>query len=271
MKPTHLLIAILLSGNALAAQAPKRAPATPAAEVFRASEQDAGDTRERLNRIFEQYPPTLKQILRLDPALLTNNDYLSMYPALNEFMTAHPEVAHNPSYFVGNPDTERQRSTDPRQQMIDMWRSVMEAMAASLAIATAIFTFAWLVKTVVDHRRWQRMSKIQADVHTKLLDRFSANEDLLAYIQSPAGRRFLESTPIPMDAGPRAISAPIGRILWSVQAGLVLGFAGLGLRYAIPADIADNIGAQPLSVISMLALAIGVGFVISAAVSYVIS
>ena len=47
------------------------------------------------------------------------------------------------------------------------------------------------------HRRWSRLSKIQTDVHNKLLDRFTSNEDLLAYIQTPVGRKFLESAPIP--------------------------------------------------------------------------
>ena len=39
---------------------------------------------------------------------------------------------------------------------------------------------------------------MQYQVHNKLLDRFTSNEDLLAYVQTPAGRRFLESAPIPL-------------------------------------------------------------------------
>jgi len=30
-------------------------------------ERSAGDTRERLREIFEQYPPSVAQVLRLDP------------------------------------------------------------------------------------------------------------------------------------------------------------------------------------------------------------
>jgi hypothetical protein len=47
------------------------------------------------------------------------------------------------------------------------------------------------------------LSKVQTEVHTKIVDRFTANDDLLAYIQSPAGSKFLESSPIHLDAGPR--------------------------------------------------------------------
>jgi hypothetical protein len=54
--------------------------------------------------------------------------------------------------------------------------------------------------------------EIQTDAHNnKLLDRLTANEELITYVQSPAGQRFLESAPISME-GPRAIAAPIGRI-----------------------------------------------------------
>ena len=54
----------------------------------------------------------------------------------------------------------------------------------------------------------------QAEVHTKFLDRFSSNEDLLAYIQTPVGRRFLESGPAPVADDVRPVGAPFSRILF---------------------------------------------------------
>ena len=78
-----------------------------------------------------------------------------------------------------------------------------------------------------------------------------------------------------MDAGPQPFSAPVGRILWSIQAGLVIGAGGLGLLYvsnrlgAQFGDLADL--AQVPFVVGMLAVAIGVGFVLSAGVSYILS
>ena len=113
------------------------------------------------------------------------------------------------------------------------------------------------------------MAKLQADVHTKLLDRFTANEDLLAYIQSPAGAKFLESSPIALDAAPRSVGAPLGRILWSVQGGVVLMAGGVGLQ-VVSSQVTDG-ASQPLHALGVLGIALGVGFVISAIVSYVIS
>ena len=102
----------------------------------------------------------------------------------------------------------------------------------------------WLIRTLVDYRRWNRLAKVQTDFHTKILDRFTANNDLLTYIQSPAGSKFLQSTPIMLDAAPRSMGAPLGRILWSLQGGIVLacgGFqANVQMRVAHMGRFADS-------------------------------
>ena len=61
----------------------------------------------------------------------------------------------------------------------------------------------WVIRTVVDHRRWLRQSRVQVEVHSKILDRMASNEDLLAYAKTPAGSRFLESGPIDLGSAPR--------------------------------------------------------------------
>ena len=232
-------------------------------------EQNARVTRDQLQRVLSQYPPSLEKVLQLDPSLLHDPEYLGPYPALAQYLSQHPEVGHNPAYFlgVGEPWIDRETSMSESYRL---WRDVSQSMFIFLGILTAVMVFAWLVRTLIDYRRWHRVSKVQTDVHTKLLDRFSSNEDLLAYIQSPSGKRFLESAPIPVDFGPRSISAPIGRIMWSVQTGLVLAFAGIGLYFAFSQLSTDKI-AEPFFVVSLLAMALGLGFIASAGVSYALS
>src|SRR4029079_3383829 len=87
--------------------------------------------------------------------------------------------------------------------------------AVLLAIGGGIL---WLIRTMVEYRRWSRVTKVQTQVHAKLRARFQSNQELLAYIETPAGRRFLESAPIQVES-PRGMSAPPGRLLWSAQAG----------------------------------------------------
>jgi len=281
-RSTALVLAALLAAAtpAMAAQAgaarPRQAsapaPSAPA-ERSQADDENARETRDRLVSLLRQYPPSLGEVLRLDPSLLVNDAYLAPYPALAAFLKQHPEVAHNPGYFIG--EVRFNQNDNATFRKINMLESTMAGFAVLTGLMAFLTLVGWLGKQIVDHRRWLRLSKVQTDVHTKLLDRFTSNEELLAYIQTPVGRRFLESAPIPMDAGPRSFSAPVGRILWSVQAGLVIGLGGLGLLYVSNrlgtqfGDLADL--AQVPFVVGMLAVAIGVGFVLSAGVSYILS
>jgi hypothetical protein len=99
------------------------------------------------------------------------------------------------------------------------------------------------------------------------MDRFTSSQDLLAYIQSPAGKNFLEAVPPAEMAG--APGAIVRRILSSVQAGLVIGLGGIGLNYA-SYHIATE-AAQPFFVLGVLGMSLGAGFMLSALASYVIS
>jgi hypothetical protein len=244
-----------------------QAPKAPKAPVPVAIEQpDAHRTREELSRLLDRYPPALKGILALDPNLLSNQAYLAPYPALVAFLNAHPEVGHNPSFYLeGFERSFRRDSSSPRQQM---WSKLLDGLAVFTGFGMAIGLLVWLIRTLVDYRRWNRLTRIQTEVHTKLLDRFTANDDLLAYVQSPAGAKFLESSPIALDAAPRSLAAPLGRILWSVQAGLVLVAAGTGLL-TFSREVTDE-AAQPLHGMGVLGIALGLGFVISAVISFLI-
>jgi hypothetical protein len=126
------------------------------------------------------------------------------------------------------------------------------------------------VKTVLNHRRWLRIARVQTEVHNKLLERFAGTNDLMTYVQSPAGRRFLEAAPIPVEASAeRPVAAPLNRILWSVQAGIVLVLGGVGFQY-VSGGLIEEVG-QGLWTIGVLAVAFGFGFIAAGAFSYVMS
>jgi len=255
-----------LMAASASAQAPARREPVAAPPVVTIEQPDAQRTRDELARLLEHYPPTLRGILALDPTLLGNQVYLAPYPGLVSFLNQHPEIARNPAFYIGEAIHSR---PDAEAQIIDMWKDILGALGVFVGVAMAIALLVWLIRTLIDYRRWSRLAKVQTDVHTKLLDRFTANEDLIAYIQSPAGSKFLESSPIKLDAGPKTLGAPIARILWSVQGGLVLIAAGIGLE--IVGRHASEHAAEPLQALGVLAIALGIGFVISAIISYVIS
>ncbi len=205
----------------------------------------------------------------LDPSLLDKPDYLANYPALAAFVNEHPEVPHDPGFFFANIPVRVFEVRDRGGRGLQIFEEILGGLAGLAVLAIVMSTLVWLIRTIIDYRRWNRLSKVQTDVHTKLLDRFTANDDLLAYIQTPAGRKFLESAPIPLQDQARSVAAPLSRILWSVQAGVVLALLGFGLLF-VAGRTAEEV-AQGLFVLGALSVALGVGFVVSAIVAYGIS
>jgi hypothetical protein len=271
--PATLLLTLLATG-AVAAQAPQPAPARPAESAAALpDERTALETRQRLHEVLEQYPPSVAQVLRLDPSLLTRPDYLAPYPALAAFLAQHAEVEHNPAFFLGGPGGPGGlQLTDARGRAANAIEAVFLGFEFLLGFVTAACALTWIARSAIEHRRWLRAARIQTDAHTKIVDRLTSNEDLLAYMQSAVGQRFLSSSiasPTADAATPRMVAAPVNRILWSVQAGIVIVAGGAGLWIARNGLI-DEV-AQPLQAVAILAMALGIGFVLSAFASYALS
>jgi len=255
---------------------PPPAPSAPgSATRYVEPVQDAETLRERFREVLNRYPRNVGRVLRMDPTLFNDPAYLAGYPAVAQFVSQYPEIARNPEYYLegyGTSYYEPMQNRDPAVQAIDIFRNFIEGIAVFMIVATITGGMIWLIRSLVEHRRWLRVSKIQTEVHTKLLDRFSSSDELLAYMKTPAGTRFLESAPIAVDAGApvRAVSAPLNRILWSVQAGVVLMLAGAGILLGRNQIAVEEVRTM-LYLMGVFGLFIGLGFVLSALASYVLS
>jgi hypothetical protein len=230
---------------------------------------DAPTTREHLRELLTQeYPPSLGQVLRLDPTLLNSPAYLAPYPRLAAYLAQHPEIARNPSYFLGTATT----FPDSRRQTIEAIEETLAGLAFFLFFMTALTVLTHIARSVLEHRRWMQATKIQTEAHTKLVDRLASNEELMAYVQSAAGQRFLTSAPTAIDPDTRiggSYPVPYSRILNATQIGIVAACGGIGLWLAKERVIEEV--AQLLHVISILGIALGVGFVLSGLMSYGLS
>jgi hypothetical protein len=156
-----------------------------------------------------------------------------------------------------------------RRQTIDAVETMSAGVGIFLFFMTGLGVITYVGRSILEHRRWLLAMRVQTDAHTKLVDRLASNEDLLAYVQSPAGQRFLSSSPLAIDGEVLPAGAPLGRILTSIQIGVVGAFGGLGLFIARN-NVIEEV-AQPLQVIATLAIALGAGFVLSAAIAFMLS
>ena len=247
---------------------PPAGPAQTSPGMFISETRDARETRDRLNEIFNQHPPSVREVLRIDPTLMYRPDYMANYPVLAAFLEQHPEIAHNPAYFVGERRYEDENNS-PQIEAVRAIRHAVEFGGIALIVMTITTGIIFLVRTVVEHWRWQRAMKAQNELNSKLIDRFASSEDLLAYIQSPQGKALTEGPILPQSA-PRAISAPLSRIFWSLQSGIVLGALGGGLM-VVSGTADQGEVATFLNGVGIVVLMIGLGFAVSAVVSYLLS
>ena len=70
-------------------------------------------------------------------------------------------------------------------------------------------------------------------------------------------------------ATPRSIGAPLGRILWSAQAGAVLTVLGLGITL-VSRNTLEEV-APPLAAMGAIVVALGIGFLVSAFLAYALT
>jgi hypothetical protein len=264
----RLAFILAISGLIWALAGPADAQTASAGQtVTVVTDQNAETVREQFNTILRQYSPGLGRVLALDPTLMGREDYMAPYPAVTTFLKQHPEILRNPSYYLARYSEGYSYSySDPRTRA---WNDMMEMISVGAVMLTIVFALTWLVRTAVDYRRWGRLAKVQAEAHTKLLDRFTGNEELLAYVKSPAGSKFLESAPITLDGSPRQMNAPLSRILWSMNAGVVLTAAGIGMNY-ISGRIDEHM-SEPVFTFGVILISVGIGFLISAALSFLLS
>jgi len=105
---------------------------------------------------------------------------------------------------------------------------------------------------------------MQAGVQFRLLERFNSAESLIAYGETATGRQFLTSLVQEREAQ----TSPYRSILAGVRAGIVLMVFGAALLLlhhtgVTPEDAVLVFGAIPL--------ALGIGFLLAAAATYVLS
>ena len=123
--------------------------------------------------------------------------------------------------------------------------------------AVAIF---WVVFSTI---RRLKVARVQAEVHSKLIDKVGSTQEFLTYLGTEAGKQLVASIGIE-----QASRNPYNRILASVQAGVIIVCVSVALLI-IGVNFPDV--AEGFKILGGLGLALGIGFLISAGLSYRLS
>jgi hypothetical protein len=278
------LVPAFLAGAALVlpAQAPKRAPQEPVTAMApMPTDQDLKATQDELIKLLK-LSPTLTTVVEHDPTLLSNQDYVNRNnPQLGQFLLSHPEVARNPDFYLfthlnteGGRDEALERAVWP--ELNQGWRppslggQIIDNLIPFLVFLGVLLALLWLTRQFLENRRWGRIFKLQSDVHGKLIDKFGSNQELLTYMDTEAGKRFLEAAPIPVgfEAEQRVPNA-IARVLTPLQIGVVMTLLGIGLLAIQTSMGADMV--KPMLLLGTAVLMPGIGFIISAGFTWLIA
>lgn len=119
----------------------------------------------------------------------------------------------------------------------------------------------FVVWIIFSNIRRYKTTKLQAELQAKLLEKFGSGQELLAYVQSDAGKRFLESLTVEQ-------KTPYGRILGAAQVSVILVLLGVAFLFLRGRVLG---AADEFLVLGTIILSLGVGFGLAAALSYYLS
>lgn len=140
--------------------------------------------------------------------------------------------------------------------------TAVEVLGPATVMIIALVTTGWIVRTVSINRRHKAIATAQIEAHTKLLERFGSAEEAQRYLESEAGKRFLEL------AATDKVD-PIGRVLKGVHQGVVLTMAGAAML-ASRSLMEDNDGRAFITMLGYLGIFVGAGSLVSAGLSFVL-
>jgi hypothetical protein len=238
-------------------------------------------TQEQLLKLLK-LSPTLTEVVVRDPSLLANQDYVNHNnPELGQFLSTHPQIARNPQYYLfthlppgsGSNEEALERKLWPEmmprvehQSQLEFLIDHVGPFLIFLAVAGALL---WLVRTLMEHRRWTRIFRLQTEVHGRLIERFGTSQELLTYMQTEAGARFLKAAPIPVNPEQtQALPNAVSRILTSLQVGTILTLLGLGFYLMRHNNYEYTTLCELLAVFTLMP---GIGCIISAAATWILA
>ncbi len=275
-----MLCVVLAAGMSVHAAGQTPSAAQARRDVTPPSEQEVADTQEQLLKLL-RLSPTLTTVVAHDPSLLGDQQYVQRNnPELAQFLTTHPDVAQNPDFYLfsnldphgGRRDHALERAVWPEfgePQQRSTAAEFVDRAGPPVGVICFFLVVAWIVRLFVESRRWSRAFKLQSDVHARLIDKFTNTQELAAYMETEAGRKFLEGVPIQtgLETGQKMPNT-VARVLTPLQIGIVMALLGAGLlalRHAGPDTY------EPMLILGMIVLMPGIGFILSAGVTWVLA
>lgn len=144
-----------------------------------------------------------------------------------------------------------------------METTTFEAIGPLVTMMVLPFLAGFIVWLVLTNRRRSETVRAQTEMQTRLLEKFSSSQEMLQFLQSDAGKKFLQSATIEQ-------TKPCGRIIGGTTVGIVSATVGIAFLFVSksPSDADAVLG---LSLVGGVLLALGIGFLLSSIAAYLLS
>ena len=136
-----------------------------------------------------------------------------------------------------------------------------EALTMIVIMPVFFGGMAWAFNALLKYYKFRRISKMAFELQNKVIDKFGTAPEVLQYLESDAGGKFLEGATT-------GVSSPRHRILSSVQYGIISAALGVGFL-AVNQVMTEKVDAFPF--VGILALCLGLGFLVSAVAAHYLS
>ena len=137
-----------------------------------------------------------------------------------------------------------------------------ENLTMIIVMPTFFLAGAWGFKVLVNAMQIRYQLKRHYGVQDKLVDKLGGSSDVIEYLRSDAAQKTLT-----ISAPDR--TNPYGRVLSALQAGVVLSLLAIG--FLVLRGFIEQEAVEAFTVIGVLGLCLGLGFIGSAAAAYVFS
>jgi len=137
-----------------------------------------------------------------------------------------------------------------------------ESLMMIIVMPTMFTIMGWAFKTFLSFLHNQRLVKLHYALQDKLLEKLGSSPEAVEYLRSNAGEKMFA-------LATKERANPYTRILTALQAGAVISLLGIG--FIALRDLVPHEGAEAFTVIGVLGLCLGLGFLASSAAAYVFS
>lgn len=137
-----------------------------------------------------------------------------------------------------------------------------ETVGIMFVMTVIVGGLVWLIRTFFNNLYHKRELAVMAKFHDKLFDKLNDPSDVRALLESSASERLFQS--LSRERSPNVHR----KVLFGLQAGIVLAMAGLAFLVLGWMYHFDDDG---FTILGVLALATGMGFLLSSALSYYLS